>query len=192
VLEHLREPLEDGTITVSRAAGTNTYPAKFLLVAAKNPCPCGYAGDPQINCTCSPTRLDIYKKRLSGPLLDRIDLSAEVPRQNFSELTAASDDETSEIVRGRVIMARARQAARFAGTCHVTNSDIPARSLDKFCPLAARAAELIGVAVDRFRLSARSYHRILKISRTIADLEGVDVVAEQHIAEALQYRPRAE
>ena len=192
VLEHLREPLEDGTITVSRAAGTNTYPAKFLLVAAKNPCPCGYAGDPQINCTCSPARLEVYKKKLSGPLLDRIDLSAEVPRQNFSELTASSDDETSEKVRGRVIMARARQAARFAGTGLVTNSDIPARSLDKFCPLAASAAELIGLAVDRFRLSARSYHRLLKISRTIADLAGEDGIAEEHVAEALQYRPRTE
>jgi magnesium chelatase family protein len=192
VLEHLREPLEDGTITVSRAAGTNTYPAKFLLIAAKNPCPCGYAGDPQINCTCSPPRLEIYKKKLSGPLLDRIDLSAEVPRQNFSELTASADDETSEKVRSRVIMARARQAARFAGTSYVTNSDIPARSLDKFCPLAAKASELIGLAVDRFRLSARSYHRLLKISRTIADLAGVDIIEEAHLAEALQYRPRVE
>lgn len=192
VLEHLREPLEDGTITVSRAAGTNTYPAKFLLVAAKNPCPCGYAGDPQISCACSPSRLELYKKKLSGPLLDRIDLAAEVPRQNFSELTDTKTDETSEQVRARVIMARARQAARYAGTCLITNSDIPARALDKFCPLTEPAGKLLGAAVDRFRLSARSYHRLLKISRTISDLAGEEIINEAHVAEALQYRPRIE
>ncbi len=192
VLEHLREPLEDGTITVSRASGTHTYPAKFLLVAAKNPCPCGYAGDPQIACTCTPSRLEIYKKKLSGPLLDRIDLSADVPRQNFSELTGTASDEASEEVRRRVMMARARQSARFAGTAIITNSDIPARSLEKHCPLADHASKLLGAAVDRFRLSARSYHRLLKVSRTIADLEGVDDISEVHVAEALQYRPKAE
>jgi magnesium chelatase family protein len=192
VLEHLREPLEDGTITVSRASGTHTYPAKFLLIAAKNPCPCGYAGDPQIACTCSPNRLDLYKKKLSGPLLDRIDLSADVPRQSFSELNGAKDEDGSETVRKLVVMARARQTARYAGTGLVTNSEIPARSLDRYCPLSDAAHAIIGAAVDRFRLSARSYHRLLKISRTIADLEGIEVINDAHIAEALQYRPKAE
>jgi magnesium chelatase family protein len=192
VLEHLREPLEDGTITVSRAAGTNTYPAKFLLVAAKNPCPCGYAGDPQISCCCSPVRLELYRKKLSGPLIDRIDLAAEVPRQNFSELTAAGTDENSSAVRDRVIAARERQAARYAGLRLVTNSELSARMLETYCPLTEAAGRLIATAVDRFRLSARSYHRLLKVSRTIADLEGVDVIEEKHLAEALQYRPRVE
>jgi len=192
VLEHLREPLEDGMITVSRAAGTNTYPAKFLLVAAKNPCPCGYAGDPQISCCCSPVRLEMYRKKLSGPLIDRIDLSAEVPRQNFSELTRETNDENSETVRGRVIKARARQAARYAGLRLVTNSELGARLLEKYCPLTKAASALIATAVDRFRLSARSYHRLLKVSRTIADLEGAETIEEKHLAEALQYRPRVE
>lgn len=192
VLEHLREPLEDGTITVSRASGTHTYPAKFLLVAAKNPCPCGYAGDPQIACTCSPNRLELYRKKLSGPLLDRIDLSADVPRQSFSELSGAKTDAGSEEVRKLVVMARARQTARYAGTPFVTNSEIPARSLDSYCPLTDAAHKLIGAAVDRFRLSARSYHRLLKISRTIADIGGEDMISEAHVAEALQYRPKAE
>jgi magnesium chelatase family protein len=192
VLEHLREPLEDGMITVSRAAGTNTYPAKFLLIAAKNPCPCGYAGDPQISCCCSPVRLEMYRKKLSGPLIDRIDLSAEVPRQNFSELTREANDENSETVRGRVIEARARQAARYDGLRLVTNSELGARLLEKYCPLTKAASALIATAVDRFRLSARSYHRLLKVSRTIADLEGAETIEEKHLAEALQYRPRVE
>jgi magnesium chelatase family protein len=192
VLEHLREPLEDGTITVSRAAGTNTYPAKFLLIAAKNPCPCGYAGDPQIACVCSPSRMEYYKKKLSGPLLDRIDLAAEVPRQTYTELTAGSGDEPSERVRASVIMARARQAARYAGTVWITNSDLPAGTLERYCVLSDSANALIGAAVDRFRLSARSYHRLLKIARTIADLDGAETVSDAHAAEAMQYRPRIE
>ncbi len=192
VLEHLREPLEDGTITVSRAAGTNTYPAKFLLVAAKNPCPCGYAGDPQISCTCSPARLELYRKKLSGPLIDRIDLSSEVPRQNFTELSSGSADATSATVRKIVMMARARQAARYAETKIITNSELPARDLDKYCATNAAAAAMIGTAVDRFRLSARSYHRILKVARTIADLDGEEIINERHLAEALQYRPKVE
>jgi magnesium chelatase family protein len=192
VLEHLREPLEDGTITVSRAAGTNTYPAKFLLVAAKNPCPCGYANDPQINCTCAPHRLDFYKKKLSGPLLDRIDLSAEVPRQTWDELTKGGDGENSDKVRAGVIMSRALQAARYAGTNIVANGELPARLLEKFCPLTASAHKIIALAVDRFRLSARSYHRLLKVGRTIADLDNAEIISETHITEALQYRPRNE
>lgn len=192
VLEHLREPLEDGTITVSRAAGTNTYPAKFLLVAAKNPCPCGYAGDPQISCTCSPPRLELYRKKLSGPLLDRIDLAAEVPRQNFSELSGKNGDETSTKVRERVVSARKKQSARYAGTKIITNSELPASLLEKFCPLAPEASRLVGEAVDRFRLSARSYHRILKVGRTIADLDGEEIITEKHLTEALMYRPRTD
>ena len=192
VLEHLREPLEDGTITVSRAAGTNTYPAKFLLVAAKNPCPCGYANDPQISCVCSPARLELYRKKLSGPLIDRIDLSAEVPRQNFSELSAGAADENSAVVRARVVAARARQGTRYAGLKLVTNSELTARLLEKYCPLTKAAQELIAAAVDRFRLSARSYHRLLKVALTISDLDASDVIEEKHLAEALQYRPRVE
>lgn len=190
VLEHLREPLEDGVITVSRAAGTNTYPAKFLLVAAKNPCPCGYAGDPQINCTCSPNRLELYRKKLSGPLLDRIDLSAEVPRQNYSELAKSKSDDTSEKVRQAVTLARARQAARYAGLKLISNGELPAARLNEFCVLAPEAEKTLGLAVDRFRLSARSYHRLLKVGRTIADLEGAEIISDQHISEALLYRPR--
>jgi magnesium chelatase family protein len=192
VLEHLREPLEDGTITVSRAAGTNTYPAKFLLVAAKNPCPCGYAGDPQISCTCSPSRLDLYKKKLSGPLLDRIDLSADVPRQNYSELSQGKNEQSSQAVREAVTAARERQTVRYAGTAIMTNSELPARLLEKFCAQTSAAEKLIGLAVDRYHLSARSYHRLLKVGRTIADLDNEEIISEKHLAEALQYRPRIE
>jgi magnesium chelatase family protein len=192
VLEHLREPLEDGTITVSRAAGTNTYPAKFMLVAAKNPCPCGYASDPQISCTCAPHRLEYYKKRLSGPLLDRIDLAAEVPRQTWSELTKGGDGENSEKIRERVIAARAKQADRFTGTKILANGEIPPRLLEKFCPLTPEALQTIALAVDRFRLSTRSYHHLLKVGRTIADLDNAEIISEAHATEALQYRPKKE
>lgn len=192
VLEHLREPLEDGTITVSRAAGTNTYPAKFLLIAAKNPCPCGYASDPQVSCTCPPHRLDLYKKKLSGPLLDRIDLTAEVPRQSWTELAKGGDGENSATIRALVTAARSRQTDRFSQTKILANSEIPPRMLEKFCPLTPEAANMIALAVDRFRLSARSYHHLLKVSRTIADLDAVEIISESHITEALQYRPKRE
>jgi magnesium chelatase family protein len=190
VLEHLRQPLEDGLVTVSRAAGTHIYPAKFLLVAARNPCPCGYAGDQQIGCSCSPARLGLYQKKLSGPLLDRIDLSVDVPRQSFAALVEKKDDESSATVRARVVAARAIQSARYAATKILTNSELRPRGMATHCVLTPHAHALVGAAVDRMHLSARAYHRILKVARTIADLAKNETIEESHVAEALQYRPR--
>jgi len=189
VLEHLRQPLEDGVVTVSRASGSHLYPARFLLVAAKNPCPCGYGGDPQIVCNCTTARLDLYRRRLSGPLMDRIDLAVLVPRQDFAALTAGPHEEPSAAVRERVIAARARQAAR-NGPGTGSNGELRPGDLSHSCPLTTDATATLGAAVDRLRLSARAFHRVLKVARTIADLEGVAVIGESHVLESLQFRPR--
>lgn len=194
VLEVLRQPLEDKIVTISRAQGALTFPANFQLVAAMNPCPCGYYGDPLRPCTCSSAAVTKYQKRISGPLLDRIDIHIEVPRLEYEKLTAPSSGETSATVRARVETARQRQRARFADiavpyplTC---NADMRPAEVRKFCTLDETCQALMKAAMNQLQLSARAYHRILKLARTIADLAGSEGIAPPHLAEALQYRPR--
>ena len=190
VLEVLRQPLEDGVVTVSRATGSLTFPAQFILVAAQNPCPCGYLNDPVKPCICSPSQVLRYQKKISGPLLDRIDLHAEVPRVKVEKLTDEQVAESSSAVRARVERARKRQRQRFAGRPLKTNAEMSARDLKEFCVLNNEALTLIKTALVKLHLSARAYHRVLKLSRTIADLSESDELLPQHIAEALQFRPK--
>ncbi len=189
-LEVLRQPLEDGTVTISRVQGTVTFPAKFMLVGAMNPCPCGYAGDTMRECTCSPTAVAKYQRRLSGPLLDRIDIHVEVPRVQYDKLTGNSLSEPSSVVRVRVQAARERQRARFAGTTMVSNADMGPSEVRAFCVTDATAQSLLKSAMQQLHLSARAFHRTLKLARTIADLAGAETIAAVHAAEALQYRAR--
>ena len=183
VLEVLREPLETGRILISRAARQAEFPARFQLVAAMNPCPCGYWGDPDGRCQCSVEQVQRYRGRLSGPLLDRIDLQVEVPRIPFAELQGQAG-EPSVRVRERVAAARVRQHARGG----VLNARLESRALEAHCALRPGDHALLGQVMERFRLSARSYHRILRVARTIADLEGADAIGRHHLTEALGYR----
>ncbi len=190
-LEVLRQPLEDGVVVISRAQGSVTFPAKFMLVGAMNPCPCGYHGDTTRECTCSPGAVAKYQKRLSGPLLDRIDVHVEVPRVAYEKLTGESPGEPSANVRSRVQAARLRQAHRFVGTSLVANGEMGPREVRAHCTVGESAQGLLKAAMSRLQLSARAYHRVLKLSRTIADLANSDRIEASHVAEALQYRPRA-
>jgi magnesium chelatase family protein len=187
VLEVLRQPLEDRTVTVARVGATVRFPASFILVAAMNPCPCGYHGDPVRECLCTPPQVKRYRGRISGPLLDRIDLHIEVPRVYGGELIADGAGEPSRIIRGRVLAARTRQAAR-AGTLAATNAVVPARLLRRLSRLDAGASSLLREAMDRLALSARAHDRVVRVARTIADLEGQAAVTAAHVAEAIQYR----
>jgi magnesium chelatase family protein len=190
-LEVLRQPIEDKIVTISRAKGSLTFPANFLLVMAQNPCPCGYYGDPVKACTCTPTMISRYQSKLSGPLLDRIDIHIDVPRVEYDKLMSMERGESSASIRARVEKARARQAERFAHQPGLfANSDMGVGEIDRFCVLSPEARQLIELSVRRMQLSARSYHRILKLSRTIADLGDSDRIEVQHAAEAIQYRPR--
>ncbi len=192
VLENLRQPLEDGVITISRAQGTVSFPARFSLVASQNPCPCGYATDPGRICACSPIQVERYRKKISGPLLDRIDLHVEVPRVEFKKLSGNEIGESSEKIRIRVEEARARQTRRFKELPIETNAEMKNKSLKEFCMLNDTSIELMRQAVSHMNLSARSYHRILKVARTIADLAASDTLETEHVAEALQYRTKVE
>jgi magnesium chelatase family protein len=191
IIDSLRQPIEDKIVTISRAKGSQTLPASFLLIGAMNPCPCGYYGDTTRPCTCTPTMITRYQSRLSGPLLDRIDLHVSVPRVDFDKLTSDTRAEPSASVRARVEAARQRQRQRFDGHPHArTNSDMTVSDISTFCPITPEAKSLLEVGLKRLNLSARAYHRVLKLARTIADLGDSDTIQMQHVAEALQYRPR--
>jgi len=184
-LEVLREPLETGRVTIARAAATISYPASFQLIATMNPCPCGYAGDPVTACTCSQEQIRQYRGRLSGPLLDRIDLQTEVPRErDWLRPANAAQGESSAVVRARVAAAQARQFERQ----QTLNARLDVRALALYAPLAADAQEFLAQAFEHFRLTARSYHRVIKIARTIADLAGREQVTQNDLSEALQLR----
>ena len=188
VLEVLRQPLEDGRITIARAAGAIDYPAAFMLVAAMNPCPCGFYSDAQKECRCTPMQVTRYRSRVSGPLLDRIDIQVEVPAVAYEALASPASGEPSEAVRERVNQARRVQVERFGATGIHANARMSARDVRRYCRVDAAAAQLLETAVTRLGLSARAYVRILKVGRTIADLAGSEDIRPPHIAEAIQYR----
>ena len=189
VLEVLRQPLEDGTVTLSRAAVSLTFPAQFMLAAAMNPCACGYYGDAVQVCRCAETEVERYRSRISGPLLDRIDIHLEVPTVPYRDLVGADPEEPSAIIRQRVELARVRQRERFRDRPGLhANAHMSARDLRRYCPLGESVERLLREAVARLGLSARAYHRVLKIARTIADLAGADELATTHVSEAIQYR----
>ncbi len=190
VLENLRQPLEDGVINISRASGTLQFPAKFILLASMNPCPCGYYNDPDRTCVCSPSQILNYQNKISGPLMDRIDIHIEVPRVNVDKLTNLKEGENSEQIRQRVDRARQIQNQRFKQTNIFTNSQMSSHQVKDICQLSIQAQELLKNAVNQLHLSARAYYRILKLARTIADLDEKEKIKTEHIAEALQYRPK--
>ena len=189
VLEVMRQPLEDGVVTISRATVSLSYPARFMLIAAMNPCPCGYATDPNNECTCNPPMIQRYMSRISGPLLDRIDIHIEVPAVPFSELSDKQPGEQSSLIRTRCQNARSIQINRFNNMSGVyTNAQMETNELQRFCKLNKSSSELLKTAMDKLGLSARAYDRILKVSRTIADLAGENEIKSEHISEAIQYR----
>jgi magnesium chelatase family protein len=189
VLEVLRQPLEDAEVTISRANLSLTYPSRFMLAAAMNPCPCGFFGDPQRPCACGPQTVQRYLARVSGPLLDRIDLHLEVPAVRYRELTDQRAGECSAAIRERVTAARVRQRARFQGRAGLhANAHMRPREIREFCRIGEASDALLKTAITRLGFSARAYHRVLKIARTIADLEGVPDITTPHVAEAIQYR----
>jgi len=190
VLENLRQPLEDGVISISRASGTLTFPARFTLIASQNPCPCGYFTDTEKRCTCTPMQILKYQKKVSGPIIDRIDLHIEVPRVNFEKLQGGASSEPSSVIRERIKRVHDIQKSRFQNSGIKYNAEMRPQDIKEYCQVDQTSLDLLRNAVSQMHLSARSYHRILKISRTIADLENCDNIQSRHIAEALQYRPK--
>jgi magnesium chelatase family protein len=184
----MRQPLEDGKVTISRAATSITYPSRFMLVAAMKPCPCGYFADPQHECTCTATMIQRYRSKISGPLLDRIDIHVEVPALKFRELSRDSSAEPSAAIQERVSRARAIQQKRFSRMKIHCNAQMGSRHLKSFCQVDEASKHLLETALDRLGLSARAYTRILKVARTIADLEAAEHIQTPHISEAIQYR----
>jgi magnesium chelatase family protein len=188
-LEVLRQPLEDGKAVISRAAGTMTFPADIMLVAAMNPCPCGFYGHPKRECRCSPGQIERYRQRVSGPLLDRIDIHVEAPPVEYDELTSKAPTESSATVRGRIEAARKIQTDRFTGDLYPPlNARMRPSQMSQHCQISEACHALLKHALDDLQLSARAHDRILKVSRTIADLAGVANIAEDHLLEAIQYR----
>ena len=190
ILEVLRQPIEDKVVTISRANGSLTFPANFMLIGAMNPCPCGYYGDNMRQCTCAPSVITNYQKRISGPLLDRIDIHVHVPRVDFQKLSSQRQGEPSSVIQARVEAARSRQTQRCTGTRLVSNADMTPAEIRLYCPLDEACTSLMKTAMKQLQLTARGYHRVLKLARTIADLAGDSAISTTHLAEALQYRAR--
>jgi magnesium chelatase family protein len=188
VLEVLRQPMEDGKVTISRASSSVTYPANFMLVAAMNPCPCGFLGDPKRECSCTFLQVQRYRTKISGPLMDRIDIHMEVPPVQFRDLAATEGGESSAEILARVKAARKIQAERFQKMKIYTNAHMNSRQIRKFCALDSQSGDLLERAMEKFGLSARAHSRILKIARTIADLGASEEITSAHVAEAIQYR----
>lgn len=189
VLEVLRQPLEDGAVTIARTAGTLTFPSDFMLVAAMNPCPCGFAGDPKRECRCSEQHMRRYRAKISGPLLDRIDLHIDVPAVPYEALANKAPGESSAVIRERVLRCRARQAARYAGLPNVRcNANLPAGKLQQFCPVDPAAQAILRDAMAELGLTARAYTRIMRVARTIADMAESETILQEHLFEAIQYR----
>lgn len=189
VLEVMRQPLEDGAVTISRAAISVTFPSRFMLAAGMNPYPCGYFGDPTRECHCTPPMIQRYVSKISGPLLDRIDIHIEVPAVKYKELRAPSTAEDSAAVRQRVIAARERQTERFRGEKKIyANAQMAPKTLRKHCGISVEGEKLLENAITRLGLSARAHDRILKVARTIADLDGSENIEPRHLSEAIQYR----
>ena len=187
-LDLMRQPLEDGKVTISRVSGTETYPAEFMLVCAMNPCKCGWYGDPSGRCTCSPRAVENYRSRISGPLLDRIDIVVEVPAVHFEDLRSRAEAEPSSAVKARVDAARKRQLDRFGDGRGMCNARMGPDEMRRYCDLDETGATLMKQAFETMGLTARSYDRILKVARTVADLDGSEEIQPQHLAEAIQYR----
>jgi magnesium chelatase family protein len=193
VLESLRQPMEDGQVTISRAKGTVTYPANFLLVAASNPCPCGYFGDSKRACRCLPGVIARYQKRISGPIIDSIDLHISLQQVETEKLVGKNlKSDTSKVIQKRVQVARDIQNKRYKNTKFRSNSDLSSRAIKEFCPLSADCLTILRSAIAQLDLSARAYHKVIKVARTIADLAGDKNISINHLAEALQYRPHDE
>ena len=188
VIDLLRQPLEEGSVTISRAAGSATYPSRFMLICAMNPCRCGWYGHPSGRCRCSPRSVHDYQAKLSGPLLDRIDIMVEVPALEFEELERKPDGEPTAAIKARVDAARAIQRARFSDEDYDANARMGPPAMERFCELDAEGAALMKAAFDALGLTARSYDRILRVARTIADLDGSESIRQRHLAEAIQYR----
>lgn len=189
MLEVLRQPLEEGAVTISRAALSVTFPARFMLAAAMNPCPCGFFGDSSHECHCTPPQIQRYVSKISGPLLDRIDIHIEVPAVKYKELRGEAATEDSAAVRERVVRGRKRQLERFAQERRIyANAQMPPKLIRKHCAISAEGEKLLEAAVTRLGLSARAHDRILKVARTIADLDSAADIASRHLSEAIQYR----